>query len=92
MKVQEKTPATPGQDDSGLWQVEQATEQAQAYDGPYPPPARQCYICRRRAWRWNNESQRYECGSGDPAHAEREQDIIARPWRYYAFWKSRPWL
>jgi O-acetyl-ADP-ribose deacetylase (regulator of RNase III) len=52
------------------------------YAGPYPPPDRACYVCQCRAWVWTGEG--YQCGSGDPAHAERERDLQEHPERYYA--------
>jgi hypothetical protein len=51
--------------------TEQNHERASAYEGPYPPPQRACYVCGKRGWRWNGEG--YFCASGDPAHEEYER-------------------
>ncbi len=42
-------------------------------EGPYPPPQRPCLVCGQEQWRWNEETELYECASGDPTHTERER-------------------
>jgi O-acetyl-ADP-ribose deacetylase (regulator of RNase III) len=58
-----------------------AKETHKGYAGPYAPPERNCLVCGRCLWIWTG--QRYQCMSGDPAHAERERDMQAHPERYY---------
>lgn len=44
-------------------------------EGPYPPPARACYVCGQTAWQWDGEG--YTCAGDQEAHAEYAVFLVA---------------